>query len=320
MPLKEAVQALTERDTFVISSHVNLEGDAVGAQLAFFLLLQKMGKKAYLLNGEPIPEQFRFLPYVERAGVSPGDIPHAEASIVLDCPTLDRTGPIQGFLGTFPCIVNIDHHISNQYFGSVNWVEGDRSSVGEMIYLLYQEIGIEVCREAALCMYVSIATDTGNFSYSNTSAQTHIIAAELIKRGLQPELIHNKLRGQVGVEDIRALAEVLCTLSVTADGSVAYLYLSRKTLEETGTKMVNSEYYVDYARFIKGVKVGVFFRENDDGIVKVSLRSKGDLDVNRIAQLFGGGGHAAASGCELRGTLREAIDTVVRTIQQHIGS
>lgn len=322
--MKEVIKAISENNKFLITAHINLEGDSLGSQLAMKELLISMGKKAYILDSDAVPDHYKFLPKADEVSNDLDKVEPFDAAIVLDCPTLKRTGRVSKVIKeNAKVVINVDHHISNEKFGDINWVDPNASSAGEMVYRLYKETGAKLTKEAALSLYIAILTDTGSFNYDNTSSVTHEIAGELLGYGLDPALVSESVYERRSLEDIRLLALVLDTLKVNKDGNVAYLEVTRDMLNKTGADIAKSEGLINYARSIDKVKVAVLFKEDlkEENRINISFRSKGNgeiIDVNKIASVFGGGGHMRASGCVIMGSLEEAKKKVLAEAEKEI--
>lgn len=320
--MKAVIEAIKNNKKFLITAHVNLEGDSLGSQLAMKELLIGMGKSAFILDNDPVPEHYRFLP---KAGEVSNRLDNAEdfdAAVVLDCPTLKRTGKVKDIISkSSKLVINIDHHISNEKFGGINWVDPHASSAGEMVYRLFKEAGVKLTKEVALSLYIAILTDTGSFNYDNTSRVTHEIAGELLGYGLDPALVSESVYERRSIEDIKLLGLVLATLKVNKEGTVAHLEVTKEMLEKTGADIAKSEGLINFARSIDKVKVAALFKEDlkDKNKINVSFRAKGNgdiIDVNKIAAIFGGGGHMKASGCVIMGSLEEAKSKVLAKIEE----
>jgi len=311
--MKKVIQVFRERDNFLVTAHVNPEGDSIGSQLAILYILEKMGKNVCVVDHDRVPENMKFLPGSEKIlSDIPGEV-DVETLVLLDCPVRERTGNIAEKAGTDTFTVNIDHHVSNEYFGDVNWVEPGMSSVGEMAYFLAREAGVGMSRELAMYIYAAMITDTGMFNYDNTSGTTHRVAGELVDAGVEPRRMHSEIYEKKKAVELRVLGKVLSTMQITAGGKVAYIYLTRKMYKEEGSDFVATEEFINYPRSVKGVEIAVFFKENaeSEDRVNVSFRSAGRIDVNRLASVFGGGGHPAASGCMFAGGLEQAIAAIM---------
>ncbi|MGB3112865.1 MAG: bifunctional oligoribonuclease/PAP phosphatase NrnA [Candidatus Omnitrophota bacterium] len=317
----EVTEALKTGDNFLITAHVNPEGDSIGSQLSVYHILEKMGKNAVMVGNYIVPENLRFLP---GAGSILNELPagfRPETAIILDCPTKERIGKVNDHLEGVKLIVNIDHHISNEYFGDINWVEPEASAVGEMVYSLIEKLGMELDDKMNSAMYAAIVTDTGMFNYDNTSRRTHLVAGELIASGVNPKIMHTKLFEEKSLPQIRLMGKVLSTIKVEKDGRLAYMWMTREMQEEENIRSVATDEFINYPRSIKGVEVAVFFKEriNNPGHIDISFRSMGKIDVDVIAASFGGGGHKRAAGCFLKGDLEEVREKVLKEIREVLG-
>lgn len=317
--MKEVVAAIIKNKKFLITAHVNPEGDSICSQLAMKMLLEDMGKSAFILDTDKIPGHYKFLPKVEEVKNSPPKKFDFDAVIVLDCPTMKRTGStVLSFIPKEAFIINIDHHISNEKFGNANWVDPNASSAGEMVYKIFKETLTPLNKEAALYLYIAILTDTGSFNYDNTSSVTHEIAGELLGYGLDPALVSENVYEQRSVADIKFLGIVLSTLKVNQEGDVACLEITRDMLKNTGADLAKSEGVINYARSIDNVKIAVLFKEDlkDKNKINISFRAKADADVNNIASYFGGGGHIKAAGCVMEGKLEDVKKKVLAKVEE----
>ncbi len=316
--MQKMIEAIKKNNRFLITAHVNLEGDSIGSQLAMKELLKQLGKEAFILDSDPIPDHYKFLPRVNEISNDIGKIPDFDVVLVLDCPTLKRIGRVKNAIPKDKLVLNIDHHISNEMFGNINWVDSSASSAGEMVYRLFKELGKPLTKDIALCLYIAILTDTGSFNYDNTSSLTHEIASELLGYGLEPASVSESVYERRSIEDIKFLGLVLATIRRNKAGDIAYLKITNKMLSQTGADVSKSEGLVNYAKSIDKVKVAMLFREDqkDKNIINVSFRSKGDVDVNAIASYFGGGGHVKASGCTIKGILPEIEKKILAKVEE----
>ncbi len=324
--MREAIEAIKKGRRFLITAHVNLEGDALGSQLAMKELLAGMGKEAFILDSDPVPEHYRFLPKADEVSDKLDEIGAFDTAVVLDCPTLQRTGRVRDVISAKAVpVINIDHHVSNENFGDVNWVDPNASSAGEMVFHLFKETGVKMTKEVALSLYIAILTDTGSFNYENTSSVTHEIAGELLGYGLDPALVSESVYERRSVEDINLLGLVLATIRVNKKGTIAHLEVTKSMLDKTGADLAKSEGLINFARSIDGVKVAVLFKEDqkNKNKINISFRSKGNgstVDVNKIASLFGGGGHMRASGCVVTGGLKAAKKKVLAKVEAELNN
>jgi phosphoesterase RecJ-like protein len=317
--MQSVIEAIKERDNFILSSHIKPEGDSIGSQLAMKSLLSAIGKNAAVINQDPVPDNMKFLKGADSISdfIPSGFIP--QAIIYLDAPLADRVGSVGELFDEGLFSINIDHHVSNEYFADVNWVEKDMSSAGEMVHLLFSAFGLEHDKDTAEIVYASIVTDTGMFNYDNTSPDTHRIAADLISRGVSPnKMFRNIYEGKEWFQ-VKILGKVLASLVVEERGRLAYISLTKEMVEDEGLKYVSTEDFINYPRAIKGVEVAVFFNENAkvNDSISISFRSNnGKIDVNEIASKFRGGGHKKAAGCYYSGTLEEARKAVLAEVKR----
>ncbi|MCP4649993.1 MAG: bifunctional oligoribonuclease/PAP phosphatase NrnA [PVC group bacterium] len=320
---KQILDAIKKHERFLISTHINPDGDAIGCQLAMAKMLKAMGKSVRIINNDPVPKNYMFLPdskdiecYCDVRG---SDV-QFDAVIIVDCPGLERIGKVRELLKN-GYVISIDHHISNAPFGDINWADAEASSVGEMIYDLYKSSDVVLGDLVALFLYVSIMTDTGSFRYSNTTNRTHEIIAELLKFNVKPKEIYAYIYENKSFAEIKLLGEALNTLQRSEDGKIAWIKVSRDMFKRNGLTSESTEDFIDRVRMIDGVEVAIFLRELEDVAgVKISFRSKSDVNVNEIAGAFGGGGHAAASGCVIDKPMAESESLILEQVQKAINN
>ena len=240
--------------------------------------------------------------------------------IVLDCASLDRAGKeMAGILENCDSLINIDHHISNTGFGAINIVDAGASATGEILYRIMDSLGIKISPDVATNLYAAIVTDTGSFQYQNATSRCHLAASMLLDLGANHRNVQQCLNEQKNLSSIRLLEKGLSTLTLEQDGRIAWMSLPRRFFEETGCNLDDSEDFVNYPKSIAGVEVGILFKEVDDGVIRIGLRSKNIADVNILAGRFGGGGHERAAGCTVRGTLQEVEALVVGAARDFLG-
>jgi len=321
--IDEICETIKGHHKFLLTSHVNPDGDAIGSELALFCLLEKLGKEVRIVNESHTPAVYHFLP---RAGLVEGGedalpsmltTPDFEVAFVLECPGILRAGKIARVLED-KIVLNIDHHADNEEFGTINWVDLRAAAVGEMIYELFNRLNCEVDKESALYLYTAILTDTGAFRYPNTRPRTHLIVAELLKRGVNPAWVSERLYEVHSLSTIRLLSLALSTMETSEDGKVAWILVTQDMLKETGSELEETENFVNYPRSVKGVEAALIFKELERGLIKVSFRSKGKARVGEAARFFGGGGHPQASGCTVKGELARVVEKVVKKVKQSL--
>jgi len=322
MSLKKAVECVRNHKNFLITSHTSLEGDALGSELAFYRLLKKLGKNAVIINRDDVPAEYNFLPYVERIKKFRKNLKYNrfDCFVLLDCAEIKRCGEVYKVNRGKRPILNIDHHISNREFGNINWVEPETSCCSEMIYQLYKSLHIPLDKEIATLLYVGILTDTGSFRYSNTTALTHKVVAELLAFDLDVTGIYKNVYENIPFKDLRLMTKILPTIKRKFKGKIVWFQIPKKFFKKGRIAFDISEQLLTCARAIKGVEVAVLFKENlpAKNEIRVNLRSKGKIDVNKVARFFGGGGHQTASGCTLHAPLDQARNAVLEKIKESL--
>ena len=295
---EELLRTIRGGNRFLLTSHVNPDGDAIGSELGLARLLRTLGKGAVVWNRDETPTVYRALPGAERihAGSEPpsGWPDKFDGVIVLECPSLDRCGLEEHVLER--PLVNIDHHLGNQHYGAVNWVDPTAPAVGEMIFRLAQALRIELDPDTANALYLTLVTDTGGFRFANATPEAFEAAAALVRVGARPDEVSRWLYDSRSLGSLRLLAEMLDSLALHADGRVATAQLLPEMYERAGASQADAEGLIGYPRSIAGVEAAALARELPEGGVKVSLRSRGEVDVERIARQHGGGGHKNAAG------------------------
>lgn len=319
----DAVKAAKKAHKILVVSHVSPEGDAVGSLLGMALALRAAGKDVTAFLEDPVPDLFLFLPGADTvvhdlAGKGPFD-----ATMAVDCGQKERLG--DGFiaLADHGVLVNIDHHATNDRFGDINVIVDDASSAGELVYDFCMAAGYEITKDIAVNLYVAIHTDTGSFRYSSATASSFTKAGDLVRRGVEPWVIAQRVYETTPVKKYKLLAMVLATLDVIEmgrHGSIATLAVTLDMFKKAGADKDNADGFVNYARSIEGVSVGMLLREAGPNLYKVSLRSKGDVDVSEISLSFGGGGHRNAAGFTLSGTLEEVRVRVLDVIKSRMAA
>ena len=297
----------------LIISHIRLDGDALGAELGLAHILRERGTVSHIVNDSRIPQAYRFLPGVENVATSAEALRNDyDLAIVLDVPTWQRAKAIRNKLGPDLPIVSMDHHLKIERMGDMEWVDPAMSSVGEMIFHLARASGWPVSPEAATCLYVAIITDCGRFTFTNTTPSALRAAAGLIELGANHHLVTEMIYRRESPALLKLRAEVMQGLRLHANGRIALVILTQDMLKHHGVDSIDTHELADIPRCVDGVSVGVLLREmSDAGKVKASLRARNDFDVEAVARKFGGGGHRAAAGCELRGDLATVEKTIV---------
>ncbi len=320
MPTTKAPEALLAKvrqgNRFLLTSHISPDGDSIGSALGLARVLRGMGKGAVIWTRDPVPGIYALVPGIDR--VHSGEEPPAgypekfDAIVVLECPSLDRTG-VEDHLGELP-ILNIDHHLGNQHYGKVNWVDSAAPSVGEMVHRLGKGLNTSLDPETANVLFMTIVTDTGGFRFSNATDAAFEACAQLVREGARPDLVSQWIFENRPEPVLRLLGEMLQTLELHDGGRIATVVLTRKMMERAGAGPSDTEGLVDYPRSIAGVQGVAMLRERPDGNTKVSLRSRGEADVEKVARRHGGGGHKNAAGFELDGSPADSRAAVVAAL------
>ena len=321
-PLAAAVDELRSHERFLLTTHENPDGDALGSLLALQGILTQLGKDSvmYLAEKEfPLPVEYRFLPLEEVFHEPPADIVD-RVLVFLDCGNIDRTP--EGFLRSDDAhVVNIDHHHDNTRFGTVNLVDTRASSTAEIVYELARELGVDITPEIASALYVGLVTDTGRFSYENTNPDTHRLAAELIEAGVDVADTYRRLYERVPIEKLKLVSRALERIERVEDCGLALTYLSDADYAETGSSELLSEGIIDFVRSLEGARVAVVVRDRGEeagSARKVSLRSTdGDIDVSEIARRYGGGGHRRAAGFSTDLTYEQIVEALCADLERH---
>jgi phosphoesterase RecJ-like protein len=323
--LEEIAEILKKYHNFVITSHVHLDGDALGSEIALFLMLKSMGKKVNIVNQDKTPDIYKYLPVVEEIicieelgkeyslEVKPETI-----LIILDSSNLDRIGNIHINMKQIEFIINIDHHSSNTLFGKYNFIDTSASSSGEILYKLGKKLHCNLNKEIAIPLYTAIITDTGSFKYANTNEDTFKIALDLVKHGVNPGCIANYIYNNNELSGIRILGEALRRLKINPSLQISWTIVTRDMLKETNSKDEETEGIVDKILSIKNIEVSAFLRETESGDIKVSFRSKGNFNVDQFARQFNGGGHPNAAGCSIKGTINKVENLVISRLQDKL--
>ncbi|MFC4768832.1 DHH family phosphoesterase [Effusibacillus consociatus] len=318
--LQEAADFLKEHDDFLVLTHVQPDGDALGSTLGLAHLLEAWGKRFVIACEEPVPDRFTFLPMNEQIRLASELNRKFTNLVALDCGDLQRLGGCSALLEENAAILNIDHHKTNDSFGKVNLVDLESAATSQIVYNLARHMRTDIRREMAICLYTGILTDTGGFRYSNTTVEVHRIAADLLSAGVSPYDIADRVFETLSWSQALLIREALGALQRDETGKVAWIVVNRELLKRVGASDEDVEGLVSYARNIQGVEVGILFREKAEGVVKVSFRSKYQVDVGEIALFFGGGGHARAAGCTIEGSIEQIQSDVLAKVRESLRS
>jgi phosphoesterase RecJ-like protein len=308
--LGEVLKNIQGRDRFVLTSHARPDGDAVGSALACCQIVRAMGKQADVVLRDGVPRIYQPLPFADQVLQAEKVNGNYDAVIVLECDSIQRTR-LEGLENHF--LISIDHHFSGRPFAHVNWIDPRAVATGEMVYKLARAAGVKITPEIASCLYTAVLTDTGSFMFEGTNEHTFALARELVLAGANPARCARNVYFGHSTEKMRLLGAALSNLH--REGPLAWIWITRDQMEHAAAKEEDCEGIVNYALSIQDVEVAAFFRELPDGRYRVSLRSKGQLNVASVAERFGGGGHNCASGCSLEGPLSVAVARILAQLR-----
>ncbi len=318
--LSQVVELIENKQQFAITTHIKPDGDGVGSSLGLFWLLKSLGKNAEVIVRGQIPPAYRDLPGADEIRDIEAVDRSYDAIFIIECSDLERPG-ITGLESEFT--VNIDHHATSAHFGTINWIDSTASAVGEMIYNLCKAIGGRVTKEIAECVYMALVTDTGSFHFSNTTERTLKVASELIKAGVKPADISEAVYNNYPWSRIELMRQVLGTVRRDESGKVAFLRQTLKMRETAGAIDGDNNGFVNIPLSSREILAAVYMREVGGDRYRVSLRSKGDINVAKVAEQFGGGGHRNAAGLQVEGdwdTKEAELVAAVRDAVEHAES
>lgn len=312
-------EALRKVQGVLITAHERPDGDAIGSAIALDLALRYLGIRTVVMLADPVPEVYRFLKGADSI-LLPSPLGwQPEVVVALDSTEWERVGEfIQKYLPD-TLAINIDHHASNKEFADLNWVDVNAAATGEMVLDLIRHLQVPIDPDMASALYTALATDTGFFQHGNTTPQVLSKCAMLAELGANPHFISEQIHEYKSFESLRALGFALSSIKLSPKGYVAWIDLSLEDMKRLQVKEEELEGFVNYPKSIKGVEIGILFREVETNKVRVGLRSRGQVDVSAIAQMFGGGGHYRAAGCTVEGALDEVVEQVVRLCCQRAG-
>ena len=290
--------ALLVRQRFVLSSHARPDGDSIGSQMAMAYALRALGKEVRIVNKDAAPAPLLAFPGVSEIEVADHVDGEFDAAVIMECSDLARTG-VRGLDRYF--IVNVDHHPGNAQYGAVNWFDGEAAACAEMVFDIVQTLGVPLSPEIATHVYVGILTDTGSFHYSSISARTFDICRQLVEAGVDPPRVARSIFDSNTLGRLKLFGSVLSTVELEDEGRLAVVRVDRAMAAAAGGTYEDTEGLINLPLTVKEIQAVVFFKEMDTHEYRVSMRSKGDIDVNAVAKRYGGGGHKNASGCTVRG-------------------
>jgi phosphoesterase RecJ-like protein len=306
--LSQVVELIESKHRFAITSHKRPDGDSLGSSLALYWVLRALNKDVVVFMRDVVPHAYSKLPGAADVVTGPEFETQYDAVFVMECSDIDRPGLI-GLEKQF--VVNIDHHSTTVLFGSINWIDSTASAVGEMIYNLSKALGVTVTKEIAECAYAALLTDTGSFHFSNTTERTFKVASELVRKGVEPAQIAQSIFYSNRYSKIKLLGLALSTMQCDKSGRIAWITLMQDAMNETGASEDEADGIVNYPLSVSEIEVVIFLKQIKNDEFRVSLRSKGKLNVAKIAEGYKGGGHRNAAGCTLTGPLDDIVQQLV---------
>ncbi len=309
--LQRIVEAIRGRQRFVVSSHARPDGDSIGSQLAMAYALVALGKDVQVVNRDAAAPPLMAFPGVPTITIADRVDGEFDAAMIMECGDLARTG-VAG-LGRF-FVINIDHHPGNTGYGQANWFDPRAAACAEMVFDLIRALGVPLSPDIATHIYLAILTDTGSFHYSSISPRTFDICRETLQAGVNPVLVARQVFDSNSLGRLKLYGSVLSGMQIDATGHVAVLYLDHQMAREAGAAYDDTEGLINLPLTVKEIQAAVFFKQVEGGEYRVSLRSKGDIDIGAVAKAFGGGGHKNAAGCTATG----AIDALQKLFVERI--
>jgi len=319
--MKRIIQAIKTYKNFLITTHINLEGDALGSILAMRDILLYFKKRADIVIEDDVPIEYKFLPHIDWIKKIK-DIRFSDYDVLFALDISDKKR-CKRIIQLFPkdrIIISIDHHISNTRFAHINWIEPQASSTVELIYKLYRKLNIPLNKKRAVWLYVGLLTDTGSFRYPNTTFNTFRLAEKFASYDLDVNSIYQNIYYNLTFEEIKRIAEVLSTIKSTKDRKIVWFRMKNDNFRKRFSSDNITDKILDLGRAIKDAEVVVLFKDdlyNKDKI-SINLRSKGKVDVDKIARFFGGGGHRTASGCSIKGNLKDIEEMVIKKVKESV--
>jgi len=309
--IRAIVDAIRARRRFVLSSHSRPDGDSIGSQLAMAYALRALGKDVAVVNADPAQPPLMQFPGVADIRIAPEVQGDFDAAIIMECGDLARTG-VRGLDRFF--VINIDHHPGNTGYGQLNWFDSSAAACGEMVYTLVRALDVPLSLEIATHVYLAILTDTGSFHYSNISPRTFEICRETLHAGVDPVTVARRVYDSNNMGRLKLFGAVLSAMQIDQTGRIAIVYLDHEMARAAGGTYEDTEGLINLPLTVKEIQAVVFFKQAEHDDYRVSMRSKGDIDMGAVAKEFGGGGHKNAAGCSVTG----AIDALQKTFVEKI--
>lgn len=315
--LGQVIDLIEKHNRFAITSHIRPDGDSLGSSLALCWILRGLNKEAEVIMCDSVPHSYSRLPGAEEVRVVKDIDRDYDAVFVIECSDVTRPG-LPSLKDQF--VVNIDHHSTTALFGDLNWIDSTAAAVGEMIYNLAKAIGAKITPEIASCVYAALLTDTGSFHFSNTTERTFKIASDLVKYGAQPAKLSQAIFYNYPYAKIMLVGAVLSTLQRDESGRIAWITMTKEAQEQSGATEDDSDGIITYPLTVGDVEAVAFFRELPNSTYRTSLRSKNRVNVARVAEHFGGGGHANAAGFTIQADFEELSRDVIERLKEAVAN
>ena len=316
--LRQIRDELLTRQRFVLTSHARPDGDSIGSQLALAFTLESLGKHVRILNSDPAPEHYLDFPGMDRIEIvstAPADL-QPDAVVVMECSDLSRTG-VAGLDQHF--IINIDHHGGNRMYGALNWFDESAAACGEMVFDVIRALNVPLTTDIATHIYLAILTDTGAFHHSNITPRTFDICRQTVEAGVNPAAMARRVFDSNSFGKLKLIGALLDSMELIDRGRLAVLYLDDNMLDTCGCTHNDTEGVINLPLTAREIQAVVFFKVASSGVVRVSMRSKYDVDVRLVASAFGGGGHKNAAGFTVEGPLEEVKPAIIERLVHAIG-
>lgn len=317
MSLHEIIDYIDSINKVAITFHVSPDGDATGSALSLLQGLRQYGKEAYIISKDKPADNLGFLPYAQEiTGENIEPTRGTDCVIVVDCGNYERvSGDLDNFNGK---LLNIDHHLSNDEYGDINYVDTKAAGTVEIIYELLNLMEIKIDKNIAKTLYTGLVTDTGSFRYSNTTKKTHEMAGDLLSKDIEHDAIHRELFDNKLFAKLKLTGKVLDNMELLLNGKIVIMKITLNMLKELGLEKEDTGDIVSFGNKVNGAKACILLKESEKG-VKVSFRSKDTLDVRKIAEVFDGGGHTKAAGALIKDvTLEKAKELIIDELEKEL--
>lgn len=315
--LKRIVETIRSRQRFVISSHARPDGDSIGSQLAMAYALRALGKDVRVVNSDRAPDPLLAFPGVSEIEIADRVEGDADVAVIMECGSLERTG-VAGLERFF--VINIDHHPDNSGFGQINWYDASAAACGEMVFTLIGALGVPLSPPIATHIYLAILTDTGSFHFSSISPRTFDICRQTLEAGVDPVLVARNVYDSNNMGRLKLFGAVLSAMKLDTTGRIAIVYVDHAMARQAGGTYEDTEGLINLPLTVKEIQAVVFFKQGENNTFRVSLRSKGDIDIGLVAKEWGGGGHRNAAGCTVTGAIeslqRQFVERIEMAIEQ----